>query len=123
MLKHLLIVFLGGGIGACSRFLLSVVIPHTRIPWHTFLANSLGCLILGIVWVWVEKNQSNSLTYLLLITGFCGGFTTFSAFVLEHFNALKNGDYLLFISYAIASISVGLLALVFGIWFSKTVLF
>ncbi|WP_299766367.1 fluoride efflux transporter CrcB [uncultured Dokdonia sp.] len=122
-MKQLLLVFIGGGTGSIARYLLSKVwnTSTTGIPYGTFTANILGSLIIGLVLGWAIKNNTlSSNTTLLLATGFCGGFTTFSTFAYENHNFIKSGDFMLFAIYAIASFAVGILAVFGGMWIVKT---
>lgn len=115
-MKALLVVFLGGGTGSIARYLLSKLWndPSSGIPYGTFAANILGSLLIGLILGWALKNDTfSSNTTLLLATGFCGGFTTFSTFAYENHVLLKSGDFMTFGLYAIASFAVGIIA-VFG---------
>ena len=91
-------------------------------PYGTFTVNMLGSLIIGLLIGLSLRNDlmSNNI-YLILVTGFCGGFTTFSAFALENFNLI--GQKLLGISFLYVAISVvmGILALAAGVWVSRFV--
>ena len=123
-MKQVLVVFIGGGIGSAVRYLLSRWLNNLEaaIPYGTLLSNVVGSLIIGFVLGYVAKSTSFSETQtLLLATGFCGGFTTFSAFVFENYAFLKSGDYLNFISYTLGSIVLGLLAVFIGLYFSKLI--
>jgi CrcB protein len=82
----------------------------------------MGSLLIGLVIGYAVKSTSLSETNMLLIaTGFCGGFTTFSAFTLENHAFLKNGDYMSFVIYTIGSIILGLLAVFAGFYLSKLI--
>ena len=121
-MKQLLLVFLGGGIGSLLRFVISKTFNTYFQHFYlgTFLVNILGCLIIGIVLGLSYKN--NILTQnqtLLLTTGFCGGFTTFSTFAFEKHTLLKAGEFFNFSLYLIASIVVGIIAISIGLWISK----
>lgn len=121
-MKHLVFIFIGGGTGSIARYVLGKVwnTSSSGIPYGTFTANILGSLIIGIVLGWAIKNNTlSSNTTLLLATGFCGGFTTFSTFAYENHNFLKSGDLLLFAMYAIASFAIGILAVFGGMWVGK----
>lgn len=123
-MKQLLLVFLGGGTGSIARYLLSKVwnTSTTGIPYGTFAVNILGSLLIGIILGWALKNNTmSSNTTLLLATGFCGGFTTFSTFAYEHHTFLKSGDFMLFGIYAVASFAIGILAVFGGMWIVKTI--
>ncbi|MFT5889985.1 MAG: CrcB protein [Dokdonia sp.] len=122
-MKQLLLVFIGGGTGSIARYLLSKVwnSSGSGIPYGTFTANILGSLIIGLVLGWAIKNNAlSSNTTLLLATGFCGGFTTFSTFAYEHHNFIKSGDFMQFAIYAIASFTIGIIAIFGGMWLGKT---
>lgn len=121
-MKQLVFVFIGGGTGSIARYVLGKVwnTSSSGIPYGTFTANILGSLVIGIVLGWAIKNDTlSSNTTLLLATGFCGGFTTFSTFAYENHNFLKTGDLLPFAMYAIASFTVGILAVFGGMWIGK----
>lgn len=87
-------VGLGGMIGSLCRHGFNLLIKFldlTSFPWSTLVVNSLGCLLAGMgLGLVTEKNLSPTF-YLLLVTGFCGGFTTFSAFGIETLNLLRQG--------------------------------
>ncbi len=112
MMRTLLLIGLGGGIGSILRYLTSVVIQKyyaTVFPLATLVVNILGCLLIGIIMGLLEKNQVNdSAMKWLLVTGFCGGFTTFSAFGYENIRLLQNGNVFLPFVYISASIILGL---------------
>jgi CrcB protein len=85
-MKNLLLVFIGGGVGSSLRYILGKYLNSTQtgIPWGTFTANILGSLLIGIILGLAAKNDTLSQSQTLLIaTGFCGGFTTFSTFANE----------------------------------------
>lgn len=125
MLKQILLVGLGGGLGSVLRFLTSVLMNKyntSLFPLATFSVNILGCFLIGLFLGFFGQNiQENQSLKLLFITGFCGGYTTFSAFASENFILLQNQNYWTAISYTIASILVGLLAVWIGFVISKQV--
>ncbi len=118
-MKQLLLVFLGGGVGSTLRYGLGKYLNSsvTGIPYGTFAANVLGSLLIGIILGMAAKNEYLSEnTTLLLATGFCGGFTTFSTFAYENHVFLKNGDLLNFALYTIGSFILGFVAVFIGMW-------
>ncbi|WP_370001209.1 fluoride efflux transporter CrcB [Winogradskyella sp.] len=121
-MKQLLLVFLGGGFGSVLRFFVGKWLNTSDggFPYGTFTANIIGSLLIGIILGLAARN--NSLTEsqtLLLATGFCGGFTTFSTFAYENHVFLKSGDFMSFAVYAIASFVVGFLAVFLGLYLVK----
>ena len=121
-MKSLLLVFIGGGVGSALRYLIGKWLnsPDTGIPYGTFAANILGSLLIGIILGLAAKNNSlNSNQTLLLATGFCGGFTTFSTFAYENHVLLKSGDFTSFAVYTIASFIVGFFAVFLGLYIIK----
>ena len=121
-MKNVLLVFLGGGLGSSLRYLISKYLNQLEnsIALGTFTVNILGSLLIGIIMGFALKNDTHSSTLTLLVaTGFCGGFTTFSAFALENYQLLKTGDITNFIAYTLGSIALGILAVFIGIWLVK----
>ena len=105
-----LVVALGGGIGACLRYLiglLSLKEPFT-FPVKTLFINLLGCFVIGLIAAIAAKTTSlSSRTVLFIKTGLCGGFTTFSTFALESETLLKTGHIGLAVLYVALSVVVG----------------
>lgn len=119
MFKATMIAGAGGFIGTCLRFLtekLGAVIYPGAFPLGTFMANILGCLLIGIFYGWATKREWFNKKYdLFLITGLCGGFTTFSSFSDEMVSLIQAGDISTFVLYLAVSLILGLLAVVAGI--------
>ena len=121
-MKQLILVFLGGGVGSVLRFLLGKYLNNstTGIPYGTFAANILGSLLIGIILGMAAKNETlTSNQTLLLATGFCGGFTTFSTFAYENHVFLKSGDFMSFALYTIVSFVIGFLAVFLGMHLTR----
>lgn len=107
-ITNLLWVFLGGGVGSMLRFGIGFWIPvSTGFPWATFLANMVSCVVIGALLV-IAPVLSGS-TRLLLITGFCGGLSTFSTFSMETMQLLQRGEIWTAGLYVLASVLVGLI--------------
>lgn len=119
MLTNLVYVFVGGGIGSLVRYgitLLMYSYYRTIFPLATMFSNLLSCVVLGVtVWVLGEKFNTDLSLRMLIITGFCGGFSTFSSFSYETVLLVKEG----YMSYAILNVVVSVI-LCFGILYLLT---
>ena len=120
MLRNILLVALGGAVGSVCRYLLSGM-NVASWPWGTFAVNILGSLIIGLLVGLVSKGIVSPEMKLLLITGFCGGFTTFSTFANESFSMMKAGDALQMALYVGVSVGVGILAVWTGMNLSGSI--
>ena len=121
-MKSFLLVFLGGGLGSALRYLVaSAMNQYSKVlPFGTFTVNIIGCLLIGMILGYAQReNTLTSNQTLLLATGFCGGFTTFSAFANENLELIKNGEIFNFSVYTICSIFVGVLAVFIGFYLTN----
>ncbi len=125
-MKHVLLVFIGGGLGSALRYLIGKQLTSTdgiQFPWGTFTVNLFGSLIIGSVLGYLAVKHKLSNDFILFaVAGFCGGFTTFSAFAHESFQFLKNGHTNLFFYYVAASIIFGLVCVWLGYFATSKVL-
>lgn len=111
MLKSLLFVFIGGGLGSCLRFAFSLWMNADQIKWIPTLAvNLIGCLLLGCILALNDKSQLQESLFLLLAVGFCGGLTTFSTFSTELYFLIKQAAYTQAILYFLLSSILGIIA-------------
>ena len=123
MLKTILYIAFGGAIGSVLRFLTSLFVAKfwaNHFPLATFLTNVVGCFLIGLFIGFLEKNHptDGNLKW-FLITGFCGGFTTFSAFGLENITLFQSNNSFLAFAYIASSIIAGLFAVWLGLFLSK----
>lgn len=122
-LKNILLVLVGSAAGGSARHVTSLLIQsknNSVFPLGTFVINLLGCFIIGIIYAIAARNATTGGDIrLLLATGFCGGFTTFSAFAFENLELLKSGQYLTALIYIILSVVLGILAVVLGAYLIK----
>ena len=119
--KDILLVGVGSFFGGIARYLISLAMKGmgSAFPWATMTANIAGCLLIGILWVVLNRcNASNQLN-LLFAVGFCGGFTTFSTFSKESLCLLQAGNYTSFILYALGSVVLGIGAVALGYSLAK----
>lgn len=113
------LVFFGGGIGCVLRYIIGVFFQksNTSLPWATFFSNTSACIIFGLtLWFLNTKSYPHSNLKLLVLTGFCGGLSTFSTFGYETFLLFKSG----LTAYAVLNILVSTsLSLLLFYWFNK----
>jgi fluoride exporter len=107
---NLLYVFIGGGVGSLARYGLALFIPtaiRVAFPLATLLSNVLSCVVLGLcIGYFSNKVAAEPSLKVLIITGFCGGFSTFSTFSYETVDMMKNGYMML----AVINIAISMLA-------------
>lgn len=109
MSSSLVAVFIGGGMGSLFRYFISVIIPYqgSGFPKATFLANLMACIILG--WAVVYFDQADPRIKLFLLTGVCGGFSTFSTFSAEVIKLVENNELGIALIYVLLSNLLGAL--------------
>lgn len=117
MIRSILLVGIGSCAGGILRYALSLAVHSDKngFPFATFIVNITGCLLIGLIYGLFSKfSDTSSGLCLLLTTGFCGGFTTFSTFSNEALKMLQNGYLTGFLLYVLGSILLGILAAYLG---------
>lgn len=113
MLKMMLLAGCGGFVGTALRFLTGKICAQIHLgnfPLGTFVVNIVGSLIIGILFGMAEqRGMLSQAMSAVLVTGFCGGFTTFSTFADDIFLLLQKGEWMLFFAYTLLSLVVGVL--------------
>lgn len=119
MIRMLFLIGLGGFTGSVARYLTALMVARKfspgLFPMATFAVNAAGCLLAGFLWGWFSRHAHlpHEIRNMLII-GFCGGFTTFSAFSVESMQLLARGQFLLFAIYATSTFAVCMLAVIGG---------
>jgi CrcB protein len=118
-MQHLWLVFFGGGIGSIARYSLTKLVSDrwgTDFPFGTLGVNIMGSFLIGIIYAALQKYSSGQQAEikLLLVTGFCGGFTTFSSFAYENNLLWQQGNGSLALIYTVTSLVVSLIATFIG---------
>lgn len=110
-------VFFGGGLGSVARWSIArwLIPKEGDFPLGTFMANIIACLVLGLLMGYHIKQPLAHQHRLLLMIGFCGGFSTFSTFSAEILNLLKSSNHLLAFAYVGSSLIAGLVAVYIGL--------
>ena len=122
---NVLLVALGGGLGAASRFGVSLALPvrSDAWPWATFGINVAGSLLIGVLAGWLStRGEAGEPWRLFLGVGVLGGFTTFSAYSLETMRMIERNDWVGASTYSIGSVIAGLAAVAIGLAMAKRVL-
>ena len=123
MIKSLCLVGLGSFVGGALRYFISTWMKNAcsqGFPWGTLMVNLVGCFLIGVIFALFSRFCSTSHPWcLLLTTGLCGGFTTFSTFANESLQMLQNGQWGGFITYVSISLIAGICLTALGYWVGK----
>src|SRR6476620_1055525 len=120
----LLWIGFGGAVGSILRYLIGGFIQrsaHIGFPAGTLVVNVIGCFVIGALAQHYMNMETHPTMRAALMTGFCGGFTTFSAFSLETVGLIRGGEYGKTAAYLVLSVSVSILATISGMAAAKAV--
>ncbi|MGM9791126.1 MAG: fluoride efflux transporter CrcB [Candidatus Cryptobacteroides sp.] len=115
--RNILLVGSGSFLGGAARYAVSLLMKDMSkgFPWATLAANLFGCFLIGMLWASLGRSTAASSNWtLFLMTGFCGGFTTFSTFSKEALLMLQLGNYWNFALYVALSIVAGIALVALG---------
>ncbi|WP_033148567.1 fluoride efflux transporter CrcB [Prevotella sp. P6B1] len=125
-MKELFLVCIGSFFGGGARYIVGKVVQSWGVsfpvfdrlpvafPWGTMAVNVIGCFLIGLLSGLSLGGQISSTTKLVLVTGFCGGFTTFSTFMNENLLLGRDGAMLSAVLYTLLSLALGLIAVIVG---------
>ncbi len=118
---NFLFIFLGGGLGSICRYGISSLLKQYQLhfPIATLTANVISCIILGLLIGLSLKDGLSDQQRLLWMTGFCGGFSTFSTFSAETFQLFEKGHFTTGLLYIGLSLIVCLSCIGLGMWLSQ----
>jgi CrcB protein len=122
-MPNLLLIMLGGAIGAGFRYHIGRVALEQlgpSFPWGTWIVNLLGSLLMGLLaGIVLRDGPADEPLLMFLGVGVLGGFTTFSGFSLEMVQMLERGQFLLAVAYAVSSVAGSAMLLVVGLWLAR----
>ena len=116
-MKEFFLVCIGSFFGGGARYLVGKVVQMmvaVSFPWGTMAVNVIGCFLIGMLSGLSVGGHISPTTRLVLVTGFCGGFTTFSTFMNENLLLGRDGAMLSAVLYTLLSLALGLIAVIIG---------
>jgi fluoride exporter len=121
--RTIIFVGIGGMLGSIARYLAALAITKAApaaFPYGTFAVNVAGCLMIGVILGLSQRYEWLTPEWrFFLVTGFCGGFTTFSSFAYENILLLQNKQYTTFAAYALLSFGLCLGAVLAGLFLTR----
>ena len=124
MFRYLIYVIVGSSVGGAARYLSQEFVQKhfpSFIPLSTLSVNIIGSFIIGIIYALSERSRISPEVRILIATGFCGGFTTFSSFAFENVKLMQDGEFLNVALYVVLSVVIGFVAVYLGILFTKLI--
>ncbi|MDH5609436.1 MAG: fluoride efflux transporter CrcB [Cyclobacteriaceae bacterium] len=123
MIKDVIWVGIGGFVGSVGRYLLNIALIHQNwpLPWPTLFINLSGSMLIGVLMA--ITYQGNHYWRLLLVTGFCGGFTTFSTFSYENLRLWQEGHGQVAFLYSLMSLLGGIAGVAGGFYLTQKLLY
>lgn len=124
MYRYLIYVIIGSSLGGAARYLSQEFVQKnfpSFLPLGTLSVNVLGSFIIGIIYALAEKSRISAEVRILIATGFCGGFTTFSSFSFENVKLLQDGEFFNTALYVVLSLVICFVAVYLGILFTKLI--
>ena len=118
MIRTLIFIAIGGGIGSVARYLVTLLAAATlgpRLPWGTLAVNIIGGFVMGLITGAFEGRTHDPDLRLFLTTGILGGFTTFSAFSLDAVRLMQNESLAIAGGYVVASVALAIAGVIFGL--------
>ena len=122
-IRLIIIVGAGSFLGGITRYVVSQFMDGKFpgvFPYGTLTINILGCLLIGVLFGFLEKTMLNQEWRIFLATGILGGFTTFSAFSIETYNLIREGHSWMAVLYVLASVVAGLMLTVLGFYLARS---
>lgn len=116
---NLLLIGAGGFFGAISRYGVGQIFPTSKFHYGTIAVNLIGCLLIGIAFGFIGRDAIGRPAQLLLITGFLGGFTTFSTFGLDTLKMIHDGAITTALIYVAISAILGVAMVALGYELAK----
>jgi CrcB protein len=125
MFLNFLLAGIGGMLGSAARYGIALAVAKylsTGMPSGTLIVNVAGSFVIGVIFAATEShNPLSAESRIFLATGFCGGFTTFSALMLEMYTMLRNGEIFWAASYLGLSVVLGFAALGSGMYAARLI--
>lgn len=123
MIKTIALIAAGGAAGSLCRYFIYMLVTKNidqLFPSGTFIVNASGCLLIGILWGISQKHGGTYADFqALLMIGFCGAYTTFSAFTLENLQLISKGYFFTALLYSALSLFIGIAMTFIGYWIIK----